>query len=117
MYTLSAADWFYSYVVLPQPCISWLDRFVTGGTDNHLLLWDLRPCGTSGRVMETVCDEVGISLNKNTVPGDASALSPSGVRIGTPGITTRGMTEEDMYLLADLLERAVNICIKVEGKS
>eukprot|EP00923_Selenidium_pygospionis_P009205 GHVN01015725.1.p1 GENE.GHVN01015725.1~~GHVN01015725.1.p1 ORF type:complete len:485 (-),score=77.98 GHVN01015725.1:327-1781(-) len=90
-------------------------RFVTGGTDNHLLLWDLRPCGTSGRVMETVCDEVGISLNKNTVPGDASALSPSGVRIGTPGITTRGMTEEDMYLLADLLERAVNICIKVEG--
>ena len=55
----------------------------TGGTDNHLALWDLRPQALTGSKMETLCDKVGITLNKNSVYGDRSATSPGGVRVGT----------------------------------
>eukprot|EP01068_Selenidium_serpulae_P003318 Selendium_serpulae@DN2995_c1_g1_i1.p1 len=91
-------------------------KLVTGGTDNHLLLWDLRPLKTSGGKMEKVCDLIGITLNKNTVPGDVSALSPSGVRIGTPGMTTRGMKESHCAELAELLSRACKITARLEEK-
>merc|ERR1719382_550592 len=70
-------------------------KLASGGTDNHLVLWDLRPLGLTGSKLEKVCDLASISLNKNTVPGDASALSPGGVRIGTPAMTTRGCTTDD----------------------
>ncbi len=57
-------------------------KLVTGGTDNHLILWDLRPEGVTGSKMEKVCDLCHITLNKNAVVGDLSAMNPGGVRIG-----------------------------------
>merc|ERR1719437_87386 len=67
-------------------------KLASDGTDNHLVQWDLRPHGLTGSKLEKVCEAVSISCNRNTVPGDASALSPGGVRIGTPAMTTRGCT-------------------------
>ena len=68
---------------------------VSGGTDNHLVLVDLRPQGLDGARVERVCELAGLSLNKNTVPGDKSALVPSGIRMGTPALTSRGLDEGD----------------------
>ena len=70
-------------------------KLVTSGTENHLVLWDLRPCGISGNKMEKVCEMAHITLNKNAVFGDASALSPGGCRIGSPAMTSRGLVEAD----------------------
>lgn len=70
---------------------------VSGGTDNHLLLVDLRPLKLTGKVAEKVLDEVGITVNKNTIPFDPeSPFVTSGIRIGTPAVTTRGFTKDDM---------------------
>ena len=74
---------------------------VSGGTDNHLVLWDLRALGLTGSKLEKLCDAAGISLNKNAVVGDRSAAAPGGVRIGTPAMTTRGMGEADFEQVAD----------------
>jgi glycine hydroxymethyltransferase len=87
---------------------------VTGGTENHLMLVDLRNKGISGGKAEKLLEYVGISVNKNTIPGDVSALNPSGIRIGTPAITTRGFNEKDMFYLADILNRVVNIGTKIQ---
>lgn len=70
-------------------------RLVSGGTDIHLLLVDLRPAGVDGARVERVCELVGLTVNKNTVPGDKSALIPSGIRMGTPALTSRGFDEKD----------------------
>jgi glycine hydroxymethyltransferase len=79
-------------------------RLVSGGTDNHLVLVDLRPKKITGKVAEKVLDEVGITVNKNTIPFDPeSPFVTSGVRIGTPALTTRGMKEGEMKLIADLI--------------
>merc|ERR1712087_3156 len=67
-------------------------KLASDGTDNHLVLWDLRPHGLTGSKLEKVCEAVSISLNRNAVHGDASALTPGGVRIGSPAMTTRGCT-------------------------
>lgn len=77
---------------------------VTGGTDNHLILIDLTHKNIPGKVAEKVLDEVGMTVNKNMVPYDKrSPLDPSGIRIGTPSITTRGMKEKEMELIADVM--------------
>jgi glycine hydroxymethyltransferase len=92
----------------------------TGGTVNHLLLWDLRPSNLTGSKMQTICDACGITLNKNTVPGDVSALTPGGVRIGSPALTTRGLKEEDFQHVAEFLHQAVLVGLKIQtqtGKS
>ncbi len=78
---------------------------VSGGTDNHLVLVDLKPSGVDGARVQNVLDLVGITLNKNSVPGDKSAVVPGGVRIGTPALTTRGFTEKDFERVADLFDR------------
>lgn len=65
---------------------------VSGGTDNHLYTVDLRSKGTDGGRFEALSNEIALSINKNTVPGDKSALVPSGIRIGAPAMTTRGCT-------------------------
>ena len=79
-------------------------RLVTGGTDNHLMLIDLRSHCRTGRQVQDIADEVGITLNRNSIPFDeASKFNPSGVRIGTPLVTTRGMGVGEMAEIADCL--------------
>mmetsp|Transcript_9578 Transcript_9578/g.30660 ORF Transcript_9578/g.30660 Transcript_9578/m.30660 type:complete len:464 (-) Transcript_9578:400-1791(-) len=87
----------------------------TGGTDNHLVLWDLRPAGITGSKVEKICDFCQITLNKNAVPGDISALSPGGVRIGAPAMTTRGLVEADFVAVADLLHEAVQLGLSIQS--
>merc|ERR1711988_277348 len=89
-------------------------KLAADGTDNHLVLWDLRPHGLTGSKVEKVCECASISLNKNTVPGDASALSPGGVRIGAPAMTTRGCTAEDFKTIAGFLSRCCEISVKIQ---
>ncbi|MDW7652403.1 MAG: hypothetical protein SCM57_13840, partial [Bacillota bacterium] len=77
---------------------------VSGGTDNHLVLVDLRNKGLTGKLAEETLDDVGITLNKNTVPFDTeSPFVTSGLRIGTPSVTSRGMQEEQMEEIADCI--------------
>ena len=79
-------------------------KIVTGGTDNHLMLVDLRDTGITGKDLENRLDLANITANKNTVPRDPqSPFVTSGVRLGTPAVTTRGMKEEDMDLIADAI--------------
>jgi len=87
---------------------------VTGGTDNHIILWDARPTGVSGAKLERLLELCHISVNKNAVIGDTSAISPGGVRLGTPAMTTRGMGETEMIAIAALLNRAVSLATKVQ---
>jgi glycine hydroxymethyltransferase len=83
-------------------------RAVSGGTDTHLALLDLRPLGVTGADAEARCDAARITLNKNSIPYDpAPPLRPSGIRIGSPSVTTQGMGETDMVEIARLLARAV----------
>ncbi|MBO7169748.1 MAG: serine hydroxymethyltransferase, partial [Clostridia bacterium] len=80
-------------------------RLVSGGTDNHLMLLDLRPFGVTGKEMEKRLDEVGITVNKNAIPNDPEKpFVTSGIRVGTPAVTTRGLVEEDMVELAELMK-------------
>lgn len=79
-------------------------KIVTGGTDNHLMLVDLRDTGVTGKELESRLDLANITANKNTVPRDPqSPFVTSGVRLGTPAVTTRGMKEDDMDLIADAI--------------
>ena len=79
-------------------------KLLTGGTDNHLMLLDLTNIDISGKELQKRCDEVYITLNKNTIPNDPrSPFVTSGVRIGTPAVTSRGMKEEDMEKIAELI--------------
>merc|ERR1712003_53741 len=89
-------------------------RLATNGTDNHLVLWDLRPHGLTGSKVEKVCEMVSISLNRNAVHGDASALSPGGVRVGAPSMTTRGCTTDDFKQIASFLDRCCQIALQVQ---
>ena len=78
---------------------------VSGGTDNHLMLIDLRPFSITGKEMEKRLDEVGITVNKNAIPNDPEKpFVTSGIRVGTPAVTTRGLKEEDMVELAHLMK-------------
>jgi len=89
-------------------------KLATDGTENHLILWDVRPHGLTGGKLEKVCEHASISLNRNAVHGDVSALSPGGVRIGTPAMTTRGCTVEDMAKIGGFLDRCCQIALKVQ---
>lgn len=81
---------------------------VSGGTDNHLMLIDLRNKGITGKELEQRLDNVGITLNKNAVPFDTEKPSiASGVRLGTPAVTTRGFKEEEMIKIASLINMTV----------
>lgn len=83
-------------------------RLVSGGTDNHLMLVDLRPKKLTGKVAEAALDKAGITVNKNKIPFDPEKpLVTSGIRIGTPAVTTRGMKEADMRRIAELIDRAL----------
>ena len=83
-------------------------ELVSGGTDNHLLLVDVRKVNLTGKVAEHVLDEVGITVNKNTIPFDTeSPFVTSGIRIGTAAVTSRGFTQEDMKEIASIIGLAL----------
>lgn len=83
-------------------------KLVSGGTDNHLMLVDLTNKGVTGKEAEAMLDEVGITVNKNTIPFDKQKPNiASGIRIGTPAMTTRGMKEEEMKTIAELIDRTI----------
>lgn len=89
-------------------------KLVSGGTDNHLLVLDLRPKGVDGSRVERVLELAHIAVNKNTVPGDTSALMPGGVRMGAPALTSRGFTEDDFVQVANFVDRGVIIAQKLK---
>ena len=79
-------------------------NIVSGGTDNHLMLVDLRPMHITGKELEARLDEVGVTCNKNAIPFDPEKPGiASGIRLGTPAVTSRGMVEDDMVEIADII--------------
>ncbi len=90
---------------------------MTGGTDNHILLVNMKPLGLTGAQAELALERAYISVNKNTLVGDTSALNPSGIRIGTPAITTRGLTVEDMSWVADIINRVLRYAATISAAS
>ncbi len=85
----------------------------TDGTDNHLLLIDLRNKKVNGSRVEYICDLLNITLNKNTIPSDKSGINPNGIRIGTPALTTRGFKETDFMQIASFINDAVLLTQKI----
>jgi glycine hydroxymethyltransferase len=84
-------------------------KVISGGTDNHLMLIDLRNKNISGKAAQEVLDLVGITCNKNSVPfDDKSPMITSGIRIGTPAVTTRGMKETEMKVIAELINKIID---------
>ncbi len=86
-------------------------KLYTGGTDNHLMMIDLKPLNLEGKFAESLLEEANIIANRNSLPSDTSPFNPSGIRIGTPAITSRGMEEKEMTKIGEFLER---ILIKKE---
>ena len=83
-------------------------RIVSGGTDNHLMLVDMRPAGLDGTMADAALDAAGITVNKNSIPFDTGTpMKPSGIRVGTPAVTTRGMKEDDVRQVADFMHSAL----------
>ncbi|KAG7660643.1 SHM1 [[Candida] subhashii] len=91
-------------------------KLVSGGTDTHLILVDLRSKKIDGARVEAVLERVNIAANKNTVPGDTSALFPSGLRVGTPAMTTRGFGPAEFTRVAEFIDQAVAISIELKAK-
>merc|ERR1712226_391101 len=92
-------------------------NLVSGGTDNHLVLIDLRSKGVNGSKGETICELASLVLNKNTIPGDKSAMNPNGLRVGTPAMTSRGLMEEDFVKIGQFIGEAVDIAAEVQKQS
>ncbi|XP_076899556.1 serine hydroxymethyltransferase 2, mitochondrial-like [Bidens hawaiensis] len=90
---------------------------VSGGTDNHLVLVNLRNKGIDGSRVEKVLELVHIAANKNTVPGDVSAMVPGGIRMGTPALTSRGFLEDDFVKVAELFDTTVKLALKIKAAS
>ncbi|PRP80641.1 serine hydroxymethyltransferase [Planoprotostelium fungivorum] len=88
---------------------------VSGGTDNHLLLIDLRGHNIDGARVDAVLEAAHVTLNKNSVPGDTKPFVPGGVRVGTPAMTTRGLKEEDFVKVGDFIDRGVKIALEMNG--
>jgi len=103
--------------VLAHELLSRGYELVTGGTDNHLVLVDLRPAGLTGNKVEKICDLVHITVNKNTVPGDKSALSPGGIRVGTAALTSRSFKEDDFKKVGEFLDEAIEVAKAVQIKA
>nr|XP_018678571.1 PREDICTED: serine hydroxymethyltransferase, mitochondrial-like isoform X1 [Musa acuminata subsp. malaccensis] len=92
-------------------------ELVSGGTENHLVLVNLKNKGIDGSRVEKVLELVHIAANKNTVPGDVSAMVPGGIRMGTPALTSRGFVEEDFAKVADFFDTAVKLALKIKSET
>ncbi|CAI0464096.1 unnamed protein product [Linum tenue] len=92
-------------------------ELVAGGTENHLVLVNLKNKGIDGSRVEKVLESVHIAANKNTVPGDVSAMVPGGIRMGTPALTSRGFIEEDFEKVAEFFDAAVKLALKIKADS
>lgn len=90
---------------------------VTEGTDNHIILIDLRDKGISGSKAEYLCEKINISLNKNSIFGDTSAVTPGGIRIGTAALTTRNFKPDDIKKVGYFLDKSLKLCIEIQKKS
>lgn len=91
-------------------------KLATGTTVNHLVLWDLKPQKLTGSKVERICDMVHITINKNSIAGDKSAVTPGGVRLGASALTSRSLKEEDFVKVAEYLHRTVQIALDVQEK-
>ncbi|XP_059150336.1 serine hydroxymethyltransferase, mitochondrial-like [Physella acuta] len=100
-----------------EPLIKKGYTIVSGGTDNHLVLVDLRPKGTDGARVERVLELCYITVNKNTCAGDKSAMTPGGLRLGAPALTSRGLKEKDFEKVIDLLDKGVQISVQAQAKT
>ena len=90
-------------------------KLVADGTDSHMVLLDLRPWSLDGARVEAVLEQMNIACNKNSIPGDKSALTPCGIRIGSPAMTSRGFGEQDFERVASYIDQAIKICKEVQG--
>ncbi|KAJ3124171.1 glycine hydroxymethyltransferase shm1 [Nowakowskiella sp. JEL0407] len=91
-------------------------QMVSGGTDTHLLLLDLRNKSIDGARVERILELINIAANKNTVPGDKSALIPGGLRMGSPAMTSRGLKEKDFAQICEFIDRAIKLTIKINSE-
>jgi len=90
-------------------------NLVTGGTDNHIVLWDVKSTtGLTGSKVERLLELAGITANKNSIPGDTSAINPGGVRLGSPALTSRGLGVDDFDKVAEFLHRGCQLAVKVQ---
>jgi len=92
-------------------------KICTDGTDNHLILVDLNNKNITGSKIEKICEYVDISINKNSVPGDKSALSPGGIRLGTSALTTRGFKEDDFIKVVEIIDKVIKIALTIQETS
>lgn len=90
-------------------------KLVADGTDSHMVLLDLRPYSLDGARLEFVLENINITCNKNAIPGDKSALTPYGLRIGTPAMTSRGFGTKDFDRVAGYIDQAIKLCKEVQG--
>ena len=90
-------------------------KLVTGGTDNHIVLWDVKSTtGLTGSKVERLLELASITANKNSIPGDTSAINPGGVRLGSPALTSRGLGVDDFDKVAEFLHRGCQLAVKVQ---
>ncbi|KAH6652028.1 serine hydroxymethyltransferase-like protein [Truncatella angustata] len=90
-------------------------KLVSDGTDSHMVLVDLRPQALDGARVEAVLEQINIACNKNSIPGDKSALTPCGIRIGTPAMTSRGFGTKDFDKVAEYIDQSIKICKEVQA--
>lgn len=90
-------------------------KLVADGTDSHMVLLDLRAQALDGARVEAVLEQINIACNKNSIPGDKSALTPCGIRIGTPAMTSRGFGEDAFKRVASYIDQAIKICKEVQA--
>jgi glycine hydroxymethyltransferase len=91
-------------------------KLVSDGTDTHMVLLDLRPHALDGARVEAVLEQMNIACNKNSIPGDKSALTPCGIRIGTPAMTSRGFGEADFARVVGYIDECIKLCKKVQSE-
>lgn len=89
-------------------------ELVSGGTDSHMVLINLRPTKLDGARIEAILEAANISCNKNAIPGDKSALTPGGIRVGTPAATTRGLGEADFARVANYFDQLIKLARQVQ---